>query len=155
MYLGKNLATLRRRWSESQEAFGERFGTGRSVIYRWENDETEPPLSAMVLLEEMTGIPIIKWVTTNINPEDLSSYPMASDDRNNMLREPDHESSLKKGDSEVLEALKSLRMALDSEKELAASERAENARFRKEIESLKKKVDLLDTELMRQSGKKK
>jgi transcriptional regulator with XRE-family HTH domain len=155
MYLGKNLAILRRHWSESQEAFGERFGTGRSVVYRWENNETEPPLSAMVMLEELTGVSIIKWVTTNINPEDLPSYPIVSGGKEDLLKEPDYAKVLKNGDSETLEALKSLRLALEAERESAAAERAENAKFRKEFDFLKKKVELLDTEVMRTAGKKK
>jgi BMFP domain-containing protein YqiC len=49
-----------------------------------------------------------------------------------------------------------LNMSLvESEQEIDAAARAENARLWKKVELLEKKLALLDTEIVRQAGKKK
>lgn len=49
----------------------------------------------------------------------------------------------------ILEEMNAMRRSMEAAQEAASAEREENAKFRKEFEFLKKKVDVVDAELLR------
>lgn len=151
MYLSKNLETIRKHLRENQSEFGERYGVGRSAVSKWEAGENEPPLRVLMALEELTGVPITRMLRDELNLDDLDSSGV-------LLREPTQPRP-GYGSSDdlrtVLETLAELKKTLNEEQAAAAAEREVNARFRKEFELLKKKVELLDGELVRMAGKRK
>ncbi len=163
MYLGNNILVIRTHWKETQEVFGRRFGVGRSLVSKWEGGESDPGVTVLVQLEELTGMPFARLVGERLSPEFLPSYPRQKAEWSAVARDPEEgpmptpkaPSPASTSNEELLEALKALRMALEAEREIAANERAENARFRKEFELMKKRVELMDAELLRLAGKRR
>lgn len=151
MYLSKNLETIRKHLRENQSEFGERYGVGRSAVSKWEAGENEPPLRVLMALEDLTGVSMTRMLRDELSMDDLDSG-------GGMLREP---AQVKPGYSSsndfflVLETLNELKKTLEEERGAAAAEREVNARFRKEFELLKKKVELMDRELVRMAGNTK
>ncbi|MBK8566044.1 MAG: hypothetical protein IPN76_22560 [Saprospiraceae bacterium] len=165
MYLGNNILMIRTHWKESQEVFGRRFGVGRSLVSKWEGGESDPAVSVLMQLEGLSGVPFARLVGERLGPEDLPSYPKQKEEWSVVAKDPEEDPmpipktpsspASSTTNDEMLEALKALRMVLETEREIAASERAENARFRKEFELMKKRIELLDAELLRLAGKKR
>jgi transcriptional regulator with XRE-family HTH domain len=163
MYLGNNILMIRTHWKESQEVFGRRFGVGRSLVSKWEGGESDPGVTVLVQLEELSGVPFARLVSERLGPEDLPSYPRQKEEWSSVARDPEEgqmpipktPSPASTSSEELLEAIKALRIAIEAEREIAANERAENARLRKEFEMMKKRVELMDAELLRLAGKRR
>lgn len=149
MYWSENIAQLRKSLGESQEEFAARFGIKRSLVGKWERGETEPQLAALLELEKLAGVPLSQFCTQRLTREVLgSSYQLVAEPGR-----PTYHAGL--GQAAVLAALEEMRLAMEAERETAAAERAENARFRKEITLLKKRMELLDAEVLRIGAKGK
>jgi transcriptional regulator with XRE-family HTH domain len=133
MHLSENLQSLRKRWKESQDDFGRRFGFGRGAVGKWEAGESEPPLAAMVEMERLSGVSILRLVTQELRADDFAPAPGGAA----VMREP--EAPYKK--KEELTEVAALRAAL--------------AEMEKKMTMLERKIELMDTEMLRLSGRKK
>jgi transcriptional regulator with XRE-family HTH domain len=149
MTLSKNIETIRKYLRMNQQEFGDLFGVGRTAVSKWENGENEPPISVLVALDKMVGIGLSRMVEGELTIEDLDK---------NVLNEPVEKGDYTKqaiSNAELLEAVTALRMALELEREAASADRAENSRLRKDFDFLKKRVEMLDSEILRLASKKK
>jgi transcriptional regulator with XRE-family HTH domain len=72
-YLGKNIELVRRWLRESQTEFGTRLGVKRSAIGKWESGLSEPPVSALLSLEELSGVPFRRLASELLALSDLDT----------------------------------------------------------------------------------
>ena len=66
MNLSQKLLQLRRRQGLSQEALAEKMGAARQTISKWENDQAQPELDALVRLSELYGVSL-DWLVKSGN----------------------------------------------------------------------------------------
>ncbi|MCC6727019.1 MAG: hypothetical protein IT258_21130 [Saprospiraceae bacterium] len=157
MYLARNIQVIRDWLRETQTEFGARFDIGKAAIWKWETGNSEPNVKALMLLEDLSGLPMNRIVRDVLTVEMLDANA-------GVLRDPEQKAVYAKSVaapmpdnalSDLMSELVNLRKSLEAEREAAENERAENAKFRKELDFLKKKVEMVDAELLRLAGKKK
>jgi len=153
MYLAENIQVVRKWLRDSQETFGARFSVVRSTVAKWEAGESQPPVEVLLTLQDLTGKTVAELVRTKIAAEMLGSSDVVRDSAGHAPYAKAEKLPL--GLAELLEAVQSLRSLVESEREIAASAREESARLWKKVELMEKKLALLDTEVVRQAGKKK
>ncbi|MCF8245512.1 MAG: helix-turn-helix domain-containing protein [Saprospiraceae bacterium] len=71
MSLGKNIELLRKWLGDSQLEFGKRFGLGRSVVGKWESGISEPSVSVLLVLEDLSGVPFRRLASEALSRADL------------------------------------------------------------------------------------
>lgn len=71
MNLSKNIEILRRTLGDSQQAFGKRFGLGRSVVGKWESGTSEPSVAVLLALEDLSGVPFRRLVEEPLSHGDF------------------------------------------------------------------------------------
>ena len=155
-YLPGNITTIRKRWRESMEAFGERFGMSRTNIGRYEASDYEPSVSFILKLAVLTGISVERLALSSLQPEEVPALPIGEGGEAMQVREPEDPARMAPPSNDIaalLEAIAALRSLVESEREAATHEREENNRLRKRVESIEKRLELLDTELLRLGGK--
>jgi transcriptional regulator with XRE-family HTH domain len=152
MYLAENIQVVRKWLRDSQETFGARFNVVRSTVAKWEAGESQPPVEVLLTLQDLTGKTVAELVRTKITAGMLGNSDVVRDSGYGIYKKTE---KLPLDVAALLEAVQSLRSLVESEQEIAAAARVENARLWKKVEFLEKKLALLDTEIVRQAGKKK
>ena len=154
MNLPKNIQVIRDWLRETQSEFGARFGIGKAAIWKWETGNSEPNIRALMRMEDLTGLPMNRIVRDVLTVDLLDSLP-------DVLKDSEQQAlygRARGGGADlhhILEEMNAMRRSMEAAQEAASTEREENAKFRKEFEFLKKKVDVVDAELLRIAGKKK
>lgn len=158
MILANNIHLIRKWLRDSQEQFGSRFGVSRTAIAKWETGANEPPLSAVIALEELSGVPVIRLFKERLGMEELDLT------KNTILQEPFGSDPYSRktngtedstGSDDLLEILTSMRSMMEADREATAQERTENAEMRKRLQFLEKKIEMLDQEIVRLSTRRK
>ncbi len=152
MYLAENIQVVRKWLRDSQETFGARFSVVRSTVAKWEAGESQPPVEVLLTLQDLTGKTVAELVRTKITAGMLGKSDMVRDSGSGVYEKSE---KLPSDIAALMEAIKSLRSLVESEREIAAAAREENARLWKKVELMEKKLAMLDTEMVRQAGKKK
>lgn len=76
MALGKNIKLVRKKWRMSQDDFGALFGMNKHNISSYETSKTEPSLTFMSHLQELTGIGIYELYNKEILNSDVWGMPL-------------------------------------------------------------------------------
>lgn len=76
--LAKNLKTLARRWRmKKNELFGILVpGVKKPTVTNYFAGNSQPPLSALIKLEDLTGIGLSAWVTNELHEDELPFEPL-------------------------------------------------------------------------------
>lgn len=96
MYLSNNLKTIRKKWGESQTAFGERFDVSKTAVSKWEIGSSEPPFAVLLWIEKQTGVRMGELIEVEILPEDIGSRP--GEMRSKVMERESNSLKLKIGD---------------------------------------------------------
>lgn len=74
--LTNNIRLIRKKWRYNQAEFGEIFELNRGNINSYENGYTEPNISFMVKLAQMSGISVEELYTQHIDNENIPDAPL-------------------------------------------------------------------------------
>lgn len=79
--LAENLKTLATRWMmKKNELFGVLMpGIKKPTVTNYFNGSSQPPLGALIRLEELTGIGLSAWVTREIREAELPFEPLSNE----------------------------------------------------------------------------
>lgn len=75
---GQNLEKLIDRWGVQQQDMELWLNVGRGVVSGYINGRSLARPAALLRLEEMTGIPIYRWLKTGISPHEIPPEPLKS-----------------------------------------------------------------------------
>ena len=150
--LPQNMWLIRKKWNEAQKDFASRLGMTPGNLSRIEKGVYSLSGTALSKLSELTGISTKRLLEEPLRQEDIPYKPVTegSPEVSPVIEDPGtHKSSSDNKTLEVLvEAVKALTASIEAE-------RAENALYRKRLKLLEKRLEYIDTELLRLAGKKK
>ena len=141
MNVAYNIQVIRRKWRESQEAFGARFGVGRSAVAKWESGDNDVSSSVLIALEDITGISISRILRDELTLEEIPEIgqpPISMKATEKPTENPDTGTD---PSAALLQALATLT--------------AEVSELRKKMQLMEKRLDDVDGEVLRQAGKSK
>lgn len=75
MHLGSNIKAIRNKWRMSQEEFGDIFSIKKGAIHTYEKGDSEPRISFILKLYELTGIPFHVMCGRVVEEEDIPDSP--------------------------------------------------------------------------------